>query len=161
MTWHDSLLQSLTADERLRRVGPYAIGDNVLITASGETGTIVDLHDEEVMASVGAVADRLGIEPSRPDQRIQVLTTGNITRLVAENEVQTPRLEWETGRRTSLPEDQRAFLELDDEFGWIVYRTSPNEGRLLNSFPRLCPWAFDRLEDAQAWVEAHAPPRER
>ena len=66
-------------------------------------------------------------------------------------------MKWTTGRNTSLPEDQRAFLERDRDGRWHVYRTG-NDGRLMEGFPKLRDEPFETVEAAQEWVEKNVEP---
>lgn len=66
---------------------------------------------------------------------------------------QTDRsLTWSTGNHSSMPSDQRAYLETDDDDRWVIYKTD-DSGQITEDFQRHPVEPFRQLEDAQAWVE--------
>ena len=69
------------------------------------------------------------------------------------------RPSWSSGRYTSIPDDGRCFLEVDNHNGdlWWAYRTG-NDGRMLQGFPKLRDEPFASVEAAQAWVESNVAP---
>jgi len=68
-------------------------------------------------------------------------------------------MNWSTGNWSSVPTDQRAFLEKDSDAHWWVYETD-EDGDLLEGFPKLHPHFFYDSASAQVWVEMNVPPRE-
>ena len=61
---------------------------------------------------------------------------------------------WKTGVYTSTHPGLRAFLERQDDGGWVAHETD-EYGRMLSGFHRLRNDPFDDLRSAQAWVERH------